>query len=168
MWVDYKLYVFYFVRLILNALITFFFPKSTFFKNLMDHFFHQAYNIYLKIKSRLLLLGCIPHPPGGRMYFMNYQLVRYIPLPYFSLTNLIKFLLLERRKFWISNVYLSNILNLQPRTMGNKRKYKEMESDGPNESPKRGEKHQKMRESKDSGRTVANIPRRMQKSSKPL
>ena len=39
--------------------------------------------------------------------------------------------------------------------MGNKRKYKEMESDGPNESPKRDEKHQKMRESKDSGRTVA-------------
>ena len=22
-----------------------------------------------------------PHPPGGRMHFMNYQLVRYIPLP---------------------------------------------------------------------------------------
>ena len=32
----------------------------------------------------LLLVGCIlPHPPGGRMYFMNYQLVRYIPLPLF-------------------------------------------------------------------------------------
>ena len=38
--------------------------------------------------------------------------------------------------------------------MGNKRKYKEIESDGPNESPKRGEKPQKIRESKDSGSTV--------------
>ena len=46
-------------------------------------------------------------------------------------------------------------MNLQTRTMGNKRKYKERESDGPNESPKRGEKRQKMRESKDSGLTVA-------------
>ena len=44
---------------------------------------------------------------------------------------------------------------LQPRTMRNKRKYKEIKSDGPNESPKRGEKSQKMRESKDSGCTVA-------------
>ena len=65
-----------------------------------------------------------------------------------------EFLLEERRKNWISNTYLPNILNLQPRTMGNKRKYKEIESDGPNESPKRGEKPQKKRESKDSGRTV--------------
>ena len=46
-------------------------------------------------------------------------------------------------------------MNLQPRTMGNKRKYKEIESDGPNELPKRGKKKsQKMTESKDSGRTV--------------
>ena len=46
-------------------------------------------------------------------------------------------------------------MNLQPRTMGNKRKYKEIESDGPNKSPYRSEKCQKMRESKDSGRIVA-------------
>ena len=85
---------------------------------------------------------------------MNYQLVRYIPSPYFSLTNLTEFLLLERLKFWISNTYLPSVLNLQPRIMGDKRKYKEIESDGPNKSPKRGEKRQKMRESKDSGRTV--------------
>ena len=39
--------------------------------------------------------------------------------------------------------------------MGNKRKYKEIESDEPNESPKRDEKCQKKRESKDSGCTVA-------------
>ena len=52
-------------------------------------------------------------------------------------------------------MYLQNILNLQPRTMGNKRKYKEIESDGPNESPKRDEKRQKLRESKDSECTVA-------------
>ena len=39
--------------------------------------------------------------------------------------------------------------------MENKRKYKEIESDGPDEFPKRGEKRQKMRESKDSGRTVS-------------
>ena len=48
-----------------------------------------------------------------------------------------------------------NILNLPLRIMRNKRKYKEIESDGPNESPKRGEKCQKLRESEDSGRTVA-------------
>ena len=54
-----------------------------------------------------------------------------------------EFLLLERRKHWISKIYLPNILNLQPRIMGNKTKYKEIESDRPNESPKRGEKHQK-------------------------
>ena len=78
----------------------------------------------------------------------------HLPLLYFSLTNLIEFLLLERRKFELENKHPS-ILNLQSRTMGNKRKYKERESDGPNESPKRGEKRQKMRESKDSGLTVA-------------
>ena len=39
-----------------------------------------------------------PLSPGGRMHFMNYQLVRYIPSPYFCLTNLMEFLLLERRK----------------------------------------------------------------------
>ena len=38
--------------------------------------------------------------------------------------------------------------------MESKRKCKEIESIGPNESPKRDEKRQKMRESKDSGRTV--------------
>ena len=38
--------------------------------------------------------------------------------------------------------------------MGNIRKYKEIESDGSNESPKRDEKRQKMRESEDSDRTV--------------
>ena len=48
-----------------------------------------------------------------------------------------------------------NILNLKPRTMGNKRKYKEIESDSLNKSSKRIEKCQKMRESKDSGRTVS-------------
>ena len=67
-------------------------------------------------KDPLLHVRCIPLSPGGRMHFMNYQLVRYIP--YFSLTNLIEFLLLERRKIWISNIYLPNILNLWPRTMG--------------------------------------------------
>ena len=41
-----------------------------------------------------------------------------------------------------------------------------MESDGPNESPKRGEKHQKMRESKDSGRTVAEITKKNAKKFK--
>ena len=39
--------------------------------------------------------------------------------------------------------------------MGNKRKYKEIESDDLNELPQRGGKRQKMRESEDSGRTVA-------------
>ena len=39
--------------------------------------------------------------------------------------------------------------------MENKRKYKEIESDGPDEFPNRGAKRQKMRESKDSGRTVS-------------
>ena len=82
---------------------------------------------------------------------MNYQLVRYIPLFRFDKFNGI--LIIRKSKNWISNIYLPNILNLQPRTMGNKRKYKEIESDGPNESPKRGAKRQKMRESKDSGRT---------------
>ena len=38
--------------------------------------------------------------------------------------------------------------------MGNKRKFKEIELDGSNKSPKRDEKRQKMRESKDSGHTV--------------
>ena len=38
--------------------------------------------------------------------------------------------------------------------MGNIRKLKEIESDCSNESPKRDEKHQKMRESEDSDRTV--------------
>ena len=38
--------------------------------------------------------------------------------------------------------------------MGNKAKHKEIESDCPNESTKRVEKRQKMRESKNSGRTV--------------
>ena len=83
------------------------------------------------------------------MPFMDYQHVRYIPSPYFNLTNLMEFLLLGRRKFWISNIYLPNVLNLQPRAMGNKRKYKEIESECSNESPKRGAKRQKIRESKD-------------------
>ena len=39
--------------------------------------------------------------------------------------------------------------------MENKRKYKEIESDGSDEFQKRGAKSQKMRESKDSGRTVS-------------
>ena len=39
--------------------------------------------------------------------------------------------------------------------MENKRKYKEIESDGPDDFPNRGAKRQKMRESKDSGRTVS-------------
>ena len=53
--------------------------------------------------------------------------------------------------------------------MENKRKYKEIESDGSDEFPNRGAKRQKMRESKDSGRTVSLMKRRrMQKSSKPL
>ena len=39
--------------------------------------------------------------------------------------------------------------------MENKRKYKEIESDGPDEFPNRDAKRQKMRESKDSGRTVS-------------
>ena len=39
--------------------------------------------------------------------------------------------------------------------MENKRKYKEIESDGPDKFPNRGAKRQKMRESKDSGRTVS-------------
>ena len=100
---------------------------------------------------------------------MNYQLVRYIPPPpYFSLTNLIKFLLLERRKYWISNVYLPNILNLQPRTMGNKRKYKEMESDGPNESPKKAQSIKRWEKVKTQVALLPRLPRRMQKSSKPL
>ena len=38
--------------------------------------------------------------------------------------------------------------------MENKRKYKEIESDGPDEFPKRETKLQKMRENKDSVRTV--------------
>ena len=80
-----------------------------------------------------------PYSPGERMHFMNYQLVRYIPFPYFILTNLMEFLLLEKRKIEL-NIYLPNILNLQPRTIGNKRKYKEIESDGPNKSLKRSRK----------------------------
>ena len=39
--------------------------------------------------------------------------------------------------------------------MKNKRKDKEIESDGSDEFPNRGAKRQKMRESKDSGRTVS-------------
>ena len=39
--------------------------------------------------------------------------------------------------------------------MENKRKYNEIESDGPYEFQKRLAKRQKMRESKDSGRTVS-------------
>ena len=39
--------------------------------------------------------------------------------------------------------------------MENKRKYKEIESDGRDEFPNRGAKRQKMRESKDLGRTVS-------------
>ena len=57
-------------------------------------------------------------------------------------------------------------MNLQPRTMGNKRKYTKIESDGPNESPKRGEKSQKMRESKDSGRTVDKMTKKNAKKFK--
>ena len=38
--------------------------------------------------------------------------------------------------------------------MENKRKYNEIESDGPDEFSKRGAKRQKIRESKDSGLTV--------------
>ena len=41
--------------------------------------------------------------------------------------------------------------------MGNIRKYKEIESDCSNESPKRDEKLQKMRESEDSDRTVVKM-----------
>ena len=114
----------------------------------------------------LLLERCIPHPQEGGCISWTINSWDTSPSPYFSLTNLMEFLLLERRKFWIRNIYLPNILNLQPRTMGNKRKYKEMESDSPNESPKRGEKHQKMRESKDSGRTVALITKKNAKKFK--
>ena len=56
-----------------------------------------------------------------------------------------EFLLLERSKNWIISIYFPKILNLQPWTMGNKRKYKEIELGGPNKSPKWGEKGQKMR-----------------------
>ena len=66
-----------------------------------------------------------------------------------------EFLLLEGWKNRIKYICIPNILNLQPRTIGNKRKYKEIESDSPNKSPKRIEKCQKMNESKESGRTVA-------------
>ena len=44
--------------------------------------------------------------------------------------------------------------------MGNIRKYKEIESDGSNESPKRDEKRQKIRESKDSDRTVVKMTKK--------
>ena len=106
-------------------------------------------------KEMVLLVRCIPLFPGREDAFHELSTREIHPLPYFSLKILMEFLLLERRKIWISNTYLPNILNLQPRTMGNKRKYKEIESSGPNESPKRGEKRQKKRESKDSSHTAA-------------
>ena len=64
------------------------------------------------------------HPPIPRREDVFHELsTREIhPFPYFSLSNLIKFLLLERRKIKLV-IYHPNILNLQPRIMGNKRKY---------------------------------------------
>ena len=80
------------------------------------------------------------------MYFMNYQLVRCIP-PLFQFGKFNRILIIRKTKNRISNIYLPNILNLRPTTMGNKRKYKEIESDGPNESPKFA-KRQKMKKVK--------------------
>ena len=108
--------------------------------------------------SWVLLVRCFPYPQGG---CLSWTINLWDTSPYFILINLMEFVLFKRRKFWISNIYLPNILNLQPRTMGNKRKYKEIESDGQNESPKRGAKRKKMRESKDSGRTVSLMTKKM-------
>ena len=97
--------------------------------------------------------------PFRRMPFMNHQLVRYIPFPYFSLTNLMEFLLLKTNNLKV--MYTSQtfwICNLEP--WKKKRKYKAIESDSPNKSPKRSAKRQKMREIKDSGRTVALMTKR--------
>ena len=98
---------------------------------------------------------------------MNFQLTRYIP-PLFQFDKFNKIQIIRNTKIWICNIYLPNILNLLPRIMENKRKYKEIESDDLNELPQRGGKRQKMRESKDSGRTVALMTKKNAKSSKPL
>ena len=93
------------------------------------------------------------HRKGGCISWTIYSWDTFPPLFQFDKFN--RILIIRKPKNWFSNVYLLNISNLQPWTMGNKRKYKEIVSDGPNESPKRGEKPQKMRKSKNSGRTVA-------------
>ena len=106
-----------------------------------------------------------PREEGGLSWIINSW---DTSLPYFSLTNLMKFLLLEWRKNWVRNICFPNILNLQLRIMGNKRKYKEIESDGPNKSPQRGESVNRWEKVKTQIALLHRWPRRMQKSSKPL
>ena len=65
-------------------------------------------------------------------------LVSTAPLPLIQFGKFNGILIIERRKIEL-NIYLPNILNLQPRTMGSKAKHKEIESDGPNESPKKAQ-----------------------------
>ena len=76
-----------------------------------------------------LSLACVAremHPPIPRRENVFHELsTREIhPSPYFSLANLIEFLLLERLKNRIIKIYHPNILNLQPRTMETKENIK--------------------------------------------
>ena len=100
----------------------------------------KNYNIDLTFVAREM------HPPpspGREDAFHELSTSKIHPPPPFQFDKFNGILIIRKMKNWISNIYLPKILNLQPRTVGNKRKYKEIESDGSNESPQREKKNSK-------------------------